>query len=205
MRNLFIFLVLTLVLSVNLYAQENRADVSGPFNVPGKTSTIEARNSGLKSNTENNPMQTDEYGLFNRNACYVLNAGQYGAAGNGVQENFDGTLECWIYWNGGGGSAPAIIAKGDASNLGFFFGITSANLLFLRFGTTPTTNTGGTAITTGVWTHVAVTWSGTAGNHTFTFYVNGAISGAPVASTGTWNLSSDSLTVGLSKAFSPDS
>ncbi len=207
MRNLFIFLVLTLVLSVNLYAQENRADVSGPFNVPGKTSTVEARNSGLKSNTENKPMQTDEYGLFNRNAAYTINDGQYAAAYGIANENFDGSIECWIYWNGGGPLSPAIIAKGDASNIGFYLGISSSsgNVLFLRFGNTATINTGGTAIATGVWTHVAVTWSGTAGNHSFTFYVNGAISGAPVASAGLWNVTSDSLTVGYSKAFSTSS
>lgn len=201
MRNLFVLLVLTLVLSANVFAQD-RADLPGTKQAPGNYSNVEARNSGLKSNTENNPMQTDEYGLFNRNAYLNLTAGQYGAAGNVVQENFDGSLEAWIYWEGGGGAAPAIIAKGDASNVGLFFGIsTPTNVLFLRFGTTPTINTGGTPITTGVWTHVAVTWSGTAGNHIFTFYVNGAISGAPVPSTGTWNLSSDSLTVGTSKGF----
>jgi len=204
MRQLFILLIMSTVLTATVFVQD-RADLPGPKQAPVKFSNVEARNSGIKSNTENNPMQTDEYGLFNRNAYLNLTAGQYGAAGNVNQENFDGSLEAWIYWNGGGGSAPAIIAKGDAANVGFFFGINSSNLLFLRFGTTPTINTGGTTIPTNVWTHVAVTWSGTAGNHTFTFYVNGAISGAPAPSTGTWNLTSDSLTVGLSKGFSTNS
>ena len=206
MRYLFVFLFLTTLISANLFAQD-RADLPGPKQSTGNYSNVEARNSGLKSNTENNPMQTDEYGYFNRNASLLLTAGQYAAAGNLTQENFDGSLEAWIYWEGGGGSAPAIIAKGDASNLGFFFGIstTSGNVLFLRFGTVPVQNTGGTAIPTGQWTHVAVTWSGTPGNHTFSFYVNGAQSGLSLPCTGSWNLSSDSLTVGFSKAFNTSS
>lgn len=152
-------------------------------------------------------MQTDEYGLFNRNAYLNLIAGQYAAVYGLANENFDGSVECWIYWEGGGGTAPAIFAKGDASTVGIFFGISTSggNKLFMRFGSTATVNTTGSAITTGTWTHVAATWSGGAGNYSVTFYINGAISGSTSNNAGSWSVTTDSATVGMSKAFSSTS
>jgi len=207
MRHLYVLLIAIALLCTNLYAQDFRADIPGPFDVKGNYSNSENNVRVDKFNQGNsNQMQLDEYGIFNGNASLTINAGQYGAAGNVYNENVDGSLECWIYWDGGGGSVPTFIAKGDASNVGFYFGISSsANRLFMRFGNIPSTNTDGTVIPTGVWTHVAVTWSGGAGNYTLTFYVNGAQSGSTVNNTGSWNATSDSLTVGYSKAFGSSS
>jgi subtilisin-like proprotein convertase family protein len=70
----------------------------------------------------------------------------------------------------------------------------------MRVGGTPSINTGGTTISTGSWYHVAVTWSGAPGNYTLTFYVNGALSGAPVTNTGTFSDATDSLTIGSIRA-----
>ncbi len=187
-------------LSLSIYSQQF-ADQPGPqINPPGKYTT-ESGNSVVLPNTT---LQTDEYGYFNNNAVLGLGATGYASVSGAANENFDGTLEAWIYRTATN-TTPAIIAKGDASNVGVFFGIStsSSNVLFLRFGTTPLINTGGTSIPLNAWTHVAVTWSGTAGNHQVNFYVNGVQSGASnIAFTGTWNITSDSLTIGLSKAFS---
>ncbi|MBN1633487.1 MAG: T9SS type A sorting domain-containing protein [Ignavibacteria bacterium] len=195
----FIISLIALFAFANIYAQEYRADMPGPFDVKGNYSSVETKNPALKINNSTSKVQTDEYGWFNVNANLSLAAGQYAAAGGVTNENVDGSIEAWIYWTGGG-SVPTIFAKGDATNVGIYFGIAS-NHLFIRFGTAPTTNTSGATISQNVWTHVAATWSGGAGNYTVTFYVNGAQSGSTSTNTGSWNITSDSATIGNSKAF----
>jgi subtilisin-like proprotein convertase family protein len=71
-----------------------------------------------------------------------------------------------------------------------------------RIGNNSLTNTGGTTVPLNQWSHVAVTWTGTPGNYTVTFYVNGAISGSSATNAGTFNVVTlaDSLTVGSSRA-----
>jgi subtilisin-like proprotein convertase family protein len=147
--------------------------------------------------------QTDEYGYFNFNAILggLGSTGGYVAVPGAFNENVDGSVEAWIYPTATTSSAPCIVGKGDATNVGFLFGwTTSSNNLYMRFGNTPTVNTGGTTIALNTWTHVAATWTGGAGNYTVTFYVNGAQSGSTVNNTGTWNVAADSLTIGSIKA-----
>ena len=147
--------------------------------------------------------QSDEYGQYNFNAYLTgLGAtGGYMAVNNPPNENVDGSVEAWIYPTATTSSAPCIVGKGDATNVGFLFGwVASSTKLYLRFGSTPVTNTAGTNVPLNTWTHVAATWTGGAGNYTVQFYVNGAPSGGTVSNTGSWNVASDSLTVGTIKA-----
>lgn len=207
MKNFTFLFVFVLLFCVNLYAQEYRADISGPFDVKGNYSPVEMNNPALKTGDNNfSTMQTDEYGLFNVNANLTLTLGQYAAAGGVVNENFDGSVEAWIYWTGGS-STPAILAKGDATNVGILLGIStsSGNVLFVRFGNSASINTGGTPITQNAWHHVACTWTGGGGSYTVTFYVDGSQSGSTPTNTGTWNITSDSVTAGISKGFSGSS
>jgi subtilisin-like proprotein convertase family protein len=147
--------------------------------------------------------QTDEYGYFNFNAVLSgLGAtGGYVAVPGAFNENVDGSVEAWIYPTATTSSAPCIVGKGDATTVGFLFGVSwSSNVLYMRFGSTPTVNTGGTTIPLNQWTHVAATWTGGAGNYTVTFYVNGAQSGSTVNNTGSWNITTDSLIIGSIRA-----
>jgi subtilisin-like proprotein convertase family protein len=147
--------------------------------------------------------QTDEYGLFHFNA-YLTNlgaSGGYVAIPNPSNESYDGSIEAWIYPTATTSSSPCIVGKGDATNVSFLFGWqASTGLLYMRFGNTAKINTGGTAVSMNKWTHVAVTWTGGAGNYTVTFYVDGVQSGSPVVNTGTWNVNSDSMTIGSIRA-----
>jgi subtilisin-like proprotein convertase family protein len=166
--------------------------------------SVKERLQGQQSNTvQNPPVQTDEYGFFNFNA-YLSGLGATGgyvAIPGAFNENVDGSVEAWVFPTATTSSAPCIVGKGDATNVGFLFGwVASSSFLYMRFGNNPTTNTGGTTVPLNTWTHVACTWSGGAGNYTITFYVNGAISGASVNNTGTWNVTSDSMTIGSIKA-----
>jgi subtilisin-like proprotein convertase family protein len=147
--------------------------------------------------------QSDEYGAFNFNAVLsgLGSTGGYVAIPNAFNENVDGSVEAWVYPTATTSSAPCIVGKGDATNVGFLFGVSwSSNVLYMRFGNTPTVNTGGTTIPLNQWTHVAATWTGGAGNYTVTFYVNGAQSGSPVNNAGTWNVTTDSMTIGSIRA-----
>ncbi len=164
----------------------------------------EVRNQQSDAPVNHEPLaQTDEYGYFNFNA-FLSNLGSTGgyvAVPGAFNENVDGSVEAWIYPTATTSSAPCIVGKGDATNVGFLFGwTTSTNNLYMRFGNTPTVNTGGSTIPLNTWTHVAATWSGGAGNYTVTFYVNGAVSGASVNNAGSWNITSDSLTIGSIRA-----
>ena len=146
--------------------------------------------------------QSDEYGQYNFNAYLTgLGAtGGYMAVNNPPNENVDGSVEAWIYPTATTSSAPCIVGKGDGTNVGFLFGwVASSQKLYIRFGTTPVTNTSGTSVPLNTWTHVACTWTGGPG-FTVQFYVNGAPSGGAVTNSGTWNVASDSLTVGTIKA-----
>jgi subtilisin-like proprotein convertase family protein len=149
---------------------------------------------------------TDEYGETGNNAFLGGGVGYYLAvpdAGGLYNLTSSGTIEAWIMPTATTSSAPAILAKGDVTNVNFFlYWQASSSLLGFRIGNTPLTNTGGTTVPLNQWSHVAVTWTGTAGNYTVTFYVNGAISGAPATSAGTFNAATlgDSLTIGSSRS-----
>ena len=113
-----------------------------------------------------------------------------------------GTIEAWIMPTATTSSAPGIVAKGEATAVAFLFGYqSSTSLIYFRIGSSPTVNTGGTTVPLNQWSHVAVTWTGSSGNYTLTFYVNGAISGSPVTNTGAWGTSNDSVTIGITKPF----
>jgi subtilisin-like proprotein convertase family protein len=150
------------------------------------------------SKIQNEP-RTDEVGYFSNNAILTLAVGQWAAAGNIFNENFDGSAEAWIYPTSLPGTGTTIMSKGATSNKAFGWYITSAGQFTFRIGSTELVHAG-TAITINTWTHVAVTWTGS-GPYTVTFYVNGVQSGATMNQTGTWNINADSLRVGRDESF----
>ncbi len=185
------------------FSQNMSPDVPGPQVTPKNSDKIEMhQQQDMPSNQQE--LQRDEYGAFNFNASLSLGTtGGYMAVSNPNNENVDGSVEAWIYPTTLT-STPVIISKGDATNVGFLFGISSSsgNKLFIRFGNGVSINTSGSAIPLNTWTHVACTWNGGAGSYTVSFYINGALSGSTSPNTGSWNITSDSLTVGKSRAFS---
>jgi len=201
---LLVVLVFCLFCANFVLAQYNDASVSGP-QIDTKNVIREEIKPDNVSLIKEQPVrqQTDEYGSYNFNAYLAAlgSTGGYVAVPNAFNENVDGSLEAWIYPTATTSSSPAIVAKGDATNVGLFWYWNASTLLMgIRFGNTPTTNTGGTTVPLNQWSHVAVTWSGGAGNYTVTFYVNGVQSGSTVNNTGSWNVTSDSLTIGSSRA-----
>lgn len=189
--------------AVSANAQMMTAVDSGPQTNAPKVSQENHQQAPSDNINRQTVPQTDEYGAFNFNA-YLGNlgaSGGYMAVPTPFVENADGSVEAWVYPTATTSSAPAIVAVGDASNVGMYFGISfpSGNL-FIRFGNNASINTGGTVVPLNQWTHVCATWTGGAGNYTVTFYVNGAQSGSTVVNTGSWNITSDSLTVGSSRA-----
>jgi len=175
-------------------------------------------NNELNSTVTSNPLNpvpvkignnnTDEYGTGGANDFLggLGSTGGYLAvpdAGSMYNLTTAGTIEAWIIPNATTSSSPSIVSKGDATNVNFFFyWQASTSLLGFRIGNTPVTNSGGTTVPLNQWSHVAVTWTGTPGNYTLAFYVNGALSGSTVTSAGTFNAATaaDSLTVGSSRS-----
>jgi len=213
----FLVFFIALCFTVTLYSQQQTALDPGPQVETKQIYTTEYRNTQTgsvdKLQQQQQPIQkpqqqngqSDEYGYFNNNAWLTLGATGYAAVAGLFEENFDGSVEAWVYQTATTSTVPAIFSKGNNSNTGIFFGInnTGGSVLFLRFGTSPLTNTGGTAIPLNTWTHIAVTWAGGPGAHTVNFYVNGSQSGpANIAYTGTWNIiAADSLIIGKSQVF----
>jgi len=199
-----LFILVIIVFCANfIYAQYNDATVPGPQTDAKNVIREEVKPDKISQTVPQlTREQTDEYGSFNFNAFLgPLGAnGGYVAVPGAFNENVDGSIEAWIYPTATTSSAPAIVGKGDATNVGFMFMWTSSGLLSMRFGNTPTTNTGGTVVPLNQWSHVAATWTGGAGNYTVTFYVNGVQSGSPVTNTGSWNITNDSLTIGSIRA-----
>jgi len=117
-------------------------------------------------------------------------------------QNGAGSFDAWVYTTVH--ATKEICAKGNTSNTSFIFGMASSGKLYMRFGSTPTTNTDGVTIPLNTWTHVAYTWTGSAGNYSVRFYVNGTQSGATVVNAGTWNINTDPLTIGGGIAFAPE-
>jgi subtilisin-like proprotein convertase family protein len=200
-KTVILFILVSFVFCANfVFAQYNDGTVPGP-----QTDTKNIIRQEIKTDrVVNQPTRerTDEYGSYNFNAYLggLGASGGYVAVPGVYNENVDGSIEAWIYPTATTSSAPAIVGKGDATNVGFMFMWTSSGLLSMRFGNTSTTNTGGTIVPLNQWTHVAVTWTGGAGNYTVTFYVNGVQSGSPVTNTGSWNVTNDSLTIGSIRA-----
>ena len=200
-----LFILVIIVLCANfVFAQYNDATVPGPQTDAKNVIREEVKPDKISQTAPQERIeQTDEYGSFNFNAFLgPLGAnGGYVAVPGTWNENVDGSLEAWIYPTATTSSAPAVVAKGDATNVGiFWYWSASSSVMGIRFGNTATTNTGGTTVPLNQWTHVAVTWSGGAGNYTVTFYVNGTQSGSTATNTGSWNVTSDSLTIGSSRA-----
>jgi subtilisin-like proprotein convertase family protein len=194
-------LIFFLYFSSTLYSQPSATE-PGPRITPTSADMIEIHQQQVTTDAPNNQLpQSDEYGQFNFNAVLNLSTSPgYMAVYNPPNENSDGSLEAWIYPNASNGDY-AIVAKGDAANVGFYFGIqATTRKLFMRFGNTPSVNTTGAAVPLNQWTHVACTWTGGAGNYTISFYINGALTGSTSSNNGTYNITSDSLTVGDSRA-----
>lgn len=204
-KKLIPLLILVFSVSVNtVISQQQTAIDNGPQTSVSKSSNTETHpQTQYDAPNYQTPPPSDEYGTFNFNA--VLSnlgaSGGYLAVPNPFNENVDGSVEAWVNPSATTSSAPAIVAQGDLANVGVYFGISfPAGNLFIRFGNNATINTGGITIPLNQWTHVACTWNGGAGNYSVDFYVNGAHSGATVINAGTWNVSSDSLTIGNSRA-----
>jgi subtilisin-like proprotein convertase family protein len=151
---------------------------------------------------------TDEYGETGNNTFLggIGSTGGYIAvpdAGGLYNLTTAGTVEAWVMPTATTSSTPIIVGKGDATNLNWILAWSSSStLLGFRIGNSYTTNTGGTLVPLSTWSHVAVTWTGTPGNYTVTFFVNGAASGAPATNAGTFNAATlgDSLTIGSTRA-----
>lgn len=112
-----------------------------------------------------------------------------------------GSVECWFYTTNAA-VTQWLVGKGSTSTTTVGFGMASTGFLVIRFGATPLVNTGGTPIVANRWYHIAATWSGTPGNYTVNFYVNGAKSGATVTNTGTLGANADPFTLGILLGFS---
>ncbi len=149
---------------------------------------------------------TDEYGESGNNNFLGGGAGFYLAvpdAGGLYNLTSSGTVEAWVMPTATTSSTPIIVGKGDNTNLNWILAWSaSSNLIGFRIGNSYTTNTGGTTVPLNQWSHVAVTWTGSAGSYSVTFYINGALSGAPATNTGTFNPATvgDSLTIGSTRA-----
>lgn len=198
--SLFFFL---LTLTLSLFSQT----LDGTNNYVNSNNII--RSPIIKTFAPNiRAIERDEYGTTGANTFL----GGTGASGGRLSVpdptgffnlSTSGTIEAWIMPTATTSSAPGIVAKGEATTVAFLFGYqASTSFIYFRIGNSATVNTGGITAPLNQWSHVAVTWTGTSGNYTVTFYVNGALSGAPVVNTGTWNTSNDSLTVGITKPFS---
>lgn len=95
----------------------------------------------------------------------------------------DFTIECWIYWLGGGGSPGTIFTTAyPTDNQGVFIGLNSSGAFnYLAgngawaFNSTTTSN----AISANQWHHIAYVRYGS----TFTVYVDGVASGSTTSST----------------------
>ena len=198
----FSLAILVLFIPISIFGQI--LDASN--NVPGQEiSSISAVNQNpVKIGNDN----IDEYGTSGANAFlggFSTSNGYMAVPDAGGLYNLTttGTVEAWIMPTATTSSSPSIVSKGDNTNVNFFFYWSAASsVIGFRIGSSPTTNTGGISVPLNQWSHVAVTWSGTPGNYTLTFYVNGALSGAPVTNAGTFNAatSADSLTVGSSRS-----
>ena len=94
----------------------------------------------------------------------------------------DFTIECWIYWLGGGGSPGTIFSTAfPTDSQGVFIGLLSSGAFnYLAgngtwaFNSTTTSN----AISANQWYHIAYVRSGS----TFTVYINGVASGSTTSS-----------------------
>ena len=148
------------------------------------------------NNLRDNALEVGETSV-NKTTGIINAAGKYVAIPYNIafEQNFDGSIEAWI--NPTIVSATQQIAhKGATSNFSFLFGITSPGNLYFRIGSAPVVNTGGTLILPNTWTHVAAVWTGGPSAFMISFYVNGVLSGAPVACSGTWLLATDSVKIG---------
>jgi subtilisin-like proprotein convertase family protein len=115
-----------------------------------------------------------------------------------------GTAEAWVYFLTL--STQEVISKSATTNTQYMFGVTGTGALYMRFGTTPTINSGAGLITlaTNTWYHVAWTWTGSPGNYQVRYYVNGQQSGVVATNTGTMNSTTDPLTIGGGQAFTSE-
>ncbi len=199
-------LVIFLFIPFTLFAQLLDATNNLPSkNITNPVTSVSSLPAPLRINNPN----LDEFGESGNNV-FLGNLGTASSyiavpdAGSLYNLTNSGTIEAWVLPTATTSSAPGIVAKGDLANVTFLFGWSASNtLLYFRIGGAPTVNTGGIVVPLNVWSHVAVTWSGTPGNYTLTFYVNGAVSGNPVGNTGTMAaVTTDSLTIGITKPFS---
>lgn len=200
-----IFVAIILLLPFSLFGQI--LDASNNFSKQDLNVTVPINQTipnPIKIGSEN----SDEYGTSGGNVFLggLGSTGGYTAVpdASGIYNlSTGGTIEAWIMPTATTSSAPAIIAKGDVTNVNFLLlWQASSSLIGFRIGNSPTVNTGGTTAPLNQWSHIAVTWTGSAGSYTVTFYVNGALSGAPVTNAGTFNAatSADSLTIGSSRS-----
>jgi subtilisin-like proprotein convertase family protein len=197
--------ILLLLIPFTLFAQI--LDVSN--NVPNqRKDAVTLDNQNMQKPMKFLNENTDEYGTGSANvflgglgstAGYIA----VGDAGGLYNLTTSGTVEVWVMPTATTSSTPIIVGKGDNTNLNWILAwSSSSSLLGFRIGNSYTTNTGGTTVPLNQWSHVAVTWTGSAGSYTLNFYVNGALSGSSATNTGTFNstTATDSLTIGSTRA-----
>lgn len=150
----------------------------------GSTNFVDSGPSALTVTAANSTISTTQ-------AKYGGSSGSFtGTASNAVVPsstlfNFgtgDFTIECWIYWLGGGGSPGTIFSTAfPTDSQGVFIGLLSSGAFnYLAgngtwaFNSTTTSN----AISANQWYHIAYVRSGS----TFTVYINGIASGSTTSS-----------------------
>jgi subtilisin-like proprotein convertase family protein len=111
-----------------------------------------------------------------------------------------GTIEYWFNTSSAT-STQWTISKGVSASNMWGVGIASTGFMVLRLGVNPVINTGGIPIPANKWVHLAFTWTGTSGNYTTKYYVNGQQSGANTPNTGALSTNTDPLCIGLLQPF----
>ena len=199
-------ILLILFVTCLMYSQDDPSKVSipskqVPYNLP-----YEASQSDRPVVHAQNNYTTDEFGIYGING--VL--GGLGAAtkyvsvpyNNIFDQNFDGSVEMWIYQTALGSGSSVLISKGSTSSVAFMFGLViTTNKLFFRIGSTIYSSSGA-AINLNTWTHVAAIWSGGPSTFNVKFYINGAQDGTTQTAAATWNLGSEPVYIGGSQYFS---
>ena len=150
----------------------------------GSTNFVDSGPSALTVTAANSTISTTQAKYGSASGSFTGTASNL-VAPSSTLFNFgagDFTIECWIYWLGGGGSPGTIFSTAfPADSQGVFIGLLSSGAFnYLAgngtwaFNSTTTSN----ALSANQWYHIAYVRSGS----TFTVYINGVASGSTTSS-----------------------